>query len=409
MTWQPLFLGDEVKPFQEKLAEIAEVMVKIRNSEDLKKNIGLMGGKIGFSLFFFYYAMYTQNDQYAEYGVELISDIFDEINNEFSYHTHAGGLAGIGWSIELLAKNEFIDTDTNEVLEALDPYLHKTMVMDMTNGNYDYLHGALGNGLYFLSRQGNPKSKEYLAELIDLLEKGAQREEDGSLKWESELNHEDGMRGFNVSLSHGIASIIYFLGKMLEAGIYKEKVAPVLDGAVKFLLKNRLEPGKYKSVFPSWVVPGQPETPSRLAWCYGDLGVGTALWQAARITGNKEWEKIAEDALLLSTNRRDIRENTVIDAGLCHGGAGIAHVYARAWNYMHHDIFKETARYWADVALKQAAHKDGYAGYKAWHTEKYGGWICEPGFLEGISGIGLCFISLISEIEPHWDRSLCLS
>lgn len=409
MTWKPLFQGDEVKPFQEKVAEIADILVELRNKEELKSSIGLMGGKIGFSLFFFYYAMYTQDDKYAEYGVELISDIFDEINNDFSYHTHAGGLAGIGWSVEHLAQNEFIDTDTNDILEALDPYLHKTMVYDMKNGNYDFLHGAVGNGVYFLNRLKNPNAEKYLAELVDLLVEGAHRDDDGAYKWESVLNRDDGMKGYNLSLSHGIAAIIAFLGKMYEAGIYKEKVKEVLDGSVQYLLKNQIDPKEFHCFFPSWISPGQPHHRSRLAWCYGDLGVATALWQAAQSVNNKEWAKIAEDALMLTTERTDIKDNSVIDAGLCHGGYGIAHMYARIWNYMGNEEFYKTARYWSDVALKQAVHSDGYAGYKAWHTEQYGGWTLEPGFLEGICGIGMTIISLISDIEPKWDRTLLVS
>jgi hypothetical protein len=56
-----------------------------------------------------------------------------------------------------------------------------------------------------------------------------------------------------------------------------------------------------------------------------------------------------------------------------------------------------------------AVYKDGIAGYKAWHTEKYGGWVAESGLLEGIAGIGLMLVSIVSDIEPKWDRCLFLS
>ena len=406
--WE-ILIKDEKKtaPYKEKISEIAETLVK--HTGDLKDNIGLMGGKIGIALFYFYYAKLLGEDKYADYGVELISDVFDVINNDFTYHTHAGGLAGIGWTVEHLAQNDFIDTDTNEVLADLDPYLHKTMIYDIENENYDFLHGAVGNGVYFLSRLNSEKSKEYLKELIDQMDKISHKDEDGARKWLSTLNLEEETRGYNLSLSHGIASIIVFLGKVLETGIYNGKVSILLNGAVQYLLKYKLDRKKFLSNFPSWISEEEPLSASRLAWCYGDLGISTALWQAAQSAGNKDWEKIAVDVLLDSTARKDLKENTVLDAGLCHGAAGIMHIYNRAYHYTGIDIFKELALYWADQTLKFATYKDGYAGYKAWRTEKYGGWTPEAGFLEGISGIGLAFISLISNIEPEWDRALFIS
>jgi len=431
MTWEILITDEKTKPFKEKLAEIADTLMKhcdeAKQPQETKPedkdaeqtaesvgpqdNIGVMGGKAGIALFFFYYAKLTGDDKYADYGVELISDIFDAINDAKGYilHTHAGGLAGVGWTVEHLAQNDFIDTDTDEVLEALDPYLHKTMIHDITNENYDFLHGAVGNGVYFLSRLANAKAKDYLKELIDQLDETSHKDEDGALKWLSVLNREEGTKGYNLSLSHGIASIIVFLGKVLETGIYNEKVSLLLNGAVQYLLKYKLDRKKFVSTFPSWISETDPLTQSRLAWCYGDLGIGTALWQAAQHAGNKEWEQIAADTLLGSTARKDLKENAVVDAGLCHGAAGIMHIYNRAFHYTGNETFKELTQYWAGHTLDMAKFDDGYAGYKAWHTEKYGGWVAETGLLEGVAGIGLALVSLISDIEPKWDRSLFLS
>lgn len=407
MDWEILIKDEKTKPYTEKLAEISSVLLE--NTGKLENNIGLMGGKIGVALYFFYYARLCGEDKYADFAVDLISEIFDVINNDFTYHTLAGGLAGIGWSIELLAQNEFIDTDTNEVLESLDPYLHKAMIFDIQNENYDFLHGAVGNGTYFLSRLSNPQSKDYISELVDELEKLSEKEEDGARKWLSVLDRESGKKGYNLSLSHGVAAIIAFLGKVVEAGINKEKALMLLNGAVQYMLKFRLDRKKFASHFPSWISEEDPLSQSRMAWCYGDLGIGISLWHTARSVGNKEWEKLAVKVLKDSTTRRDLKENAVIDAGLCHGAAGLMHIYNRAYHNTGLDVFKDTTLYWTEQTLNLGKHEDSYAGYKAWHTEKYGGWQNEAGFLEGVAGIGLAFISVISDIEPAWDRCLFIS
>jgi len=407
--WKILLSESEAAPYHEKLTALADALVKKRSEFTEEDGLGLMGGKVGLALFFFYYARYTMKEEFADIGLELLSEIFDGINNGFSYHTHAGGLAGIGWTVEHLAKVDFLDADTNEILSDLDPYLQKTMNYDMDNKNYDFLHGAVGNGTYFLNRLPDPKAREYLSQLVDRLEEMSETEADGSIKWRSTLNHEENTTGYNLSLSHGMAAIIAFLGKTAELEINKDKSMHLLTGAVNYLLTFKLDREKYISNFPSWIEEGVDLGPSRLAWCYGDLGVAISLLHAARNVNNKEWEKIAVDVLKDSCSRRDIKENTVLDAGLCHGASGIMHIYNRAYQEIGEEIFKETALYWAKVTLDMAVHEDGIAGYKAWHTEKYGGWQAEYGFLEGGAGIGLALIGLLLDVPCGWDRTLFIS
>ncbi len=410
MKWQKIVDVAQTDVYQKKLSEIAEVLLKSSENPDQQGNIALMGGKTGVALFFFYYAKYTNEGKYYDIGMTILDSIFDEINKDFVYHTFAGGLAGIGWTVEHLIQADFIEADSDEILGDLDPYLHKMMIADIQNKNYDFLHGAVGNGIYFLNRLSSLEAKNFLIELIDELDKISVKDEDGSIKWWSILNRDDGTEGFNLSLSHGIASIIAFLGKLYEKGVHKEKVSALLEGAVCYLLKHTLDTSKYLSNFPSWIPKEeQPLSHSRLAWCYGDLGIGIALWQAARSIGDKAWEKKATDTLLHSSNRKDVKESMVIDAGLCHGATGIAHLFNRMYHYTGLEVFKDTALYWFDHTLKMANHEDGFAGFKAWHTEKYGGWVAETGLLEGVSGIGLALISLLSDIEPGWDRSLLMS
>lgn len=409
MEWKALVDEKNLDTYKAKLSEISDILLK--NAGKVGPNIGTMGGKTGIALFFFYYAQLTMEEKHVDFAHQLISDIFEEINRDYTIHTFAGGLAGVGWMMEHLVQNDFVEADTDEILESLDPFLYKAMTYDIEKGNYDFLHGAVGTGIYFLSRTPKKDSLAHLRELVDHLDKLKHEQPGikGAFAWESVLDHEKGTKGYNLSLSHGISSIIVFLGKLLEKGIYTEKVSTLLNGAVTYLLSNALDTEKFSSNFPSWIGEGYPVGPSRLAWCYGDLGIGTSLWQAAKAAGNKAWEKKAIETLLHTTKRKDPKENAVIDAGLCHGAAGIAHVYNRIYHYSGNEIFKESALHWLEETMKLAVNEDGYAGYKAWHTEKYGGWVAEPGLLEGVAGIGLMLISMIADIEPGWDRCLFLS
>lgn len=111
--------------------------------------------------------------------------------------------------------------------------------------------------------------------------------------------------------------------------------------------------------------------------------------------------------MLHASQRKDFEKNGIVDAGICHGTAGIAHIFNRFFFETKMPIFKDTANYWIKETLKMATHDDGLAGYKSFYSEKE--WVKEYGLLEGVAGIGLALLSHISDEEPTWDRCLLLS
>jgi lantibiotic modifying enzyme len=406
MLWKQLINDVNIQKYSEKLKEIAGILQN--ECPDSEDNPGLMGGKVGVATFLFYYAKFYDIQEPYDYALELLTSVFNDIENGFNFHTHASGLAGIGTVIELLIQEDLIEADVDEVLGELDDFLYEKMILELKKSNYDFLHGAVGIGLYFLKRKSNKKSHEFLKDFVHELDNIAHKDEEG-IKWISVLNREKGTKGYNLSLSHGLASIIAFLSKLYTAGIAKDKVFYLLNGAVKYLLNQQMDISKFNSNFPSFVFKDEPSTNSRLAWCYGDLGIGIALWQAGNNTNKELWKEKAIEILLHSAKRRDLKENIVVDAGLCHGSAGIAHIYSRMYSYTDKNEFKDSAEYWFEQSLQMAKFDDGLAGYKVWRAPEYGGSQNDFGFLEGIAGIGLSFISAISDIEPKWDECLLLS
>lgn len=401
-----------------KLDEIAGVLSDTGNLEPAIQRPGLLDGRTGIALFFFYYARLTRSQEYMDFAFDILSGVLDqavEMEPLPSSAMFGVGLPGIGWAVEHLAQNRFFDAVTNDILGELDETVYTGMIQNLEAGNYDYLNGALGSGLYFLSRKTLPQSSIFLAHMIDGLTKTSRTDRNGGLKWESIKNRKTGEKGFGISLSHGIASIVTLLAKILElktidANI-RLKADRLLEGAVTYLLNQRLdrESKNYFSCFPRWALECKPVTGSRLAWCYGDLGISLALWQASRTTKRKEWEKIAVDVFSHAGQRRDLERNRVIDAGVCHGAAGVAHLFSRMFHYTGDAQFKAAAVYWLERALEMARFHDGYAGYKVKYDDRFGGLTNKAGLLEGIAGIGLVYISMISAIEPKWDRCLLLS
>lgn len=387
-------------------------LIQIKNTLDSGidkrfKDLGLMGGVSGIVLFYFYYAKSFKDDEANEKGHLLLYNIFETINKGVYYDSFANGIVGIGWVVEHLLENDFIETSDNNLLLELDNCALLTMDKGIGNNDFDYLHSALGNGIYFLSRlKKNNLVKDYLIKLVDAFEDASEFDILGGLKWPT-LN--EGRKIYNLSLSHGIASNIVFLTKVLEYDIYSKKAYKLLSGSVNYLINNQLNSSRYCSVFPNYVCDSEDLRESRLAWCYGDLGIGIALYQASVVANNEQWKELSMEVILKTTKRKSFKNTYVNDAGLCHGTAGIAHIYNRMYKNTGISEFKIASNYWFNQTLKMAKHKDGLAGYKTWQRPEYGNWSNEFGLLDGIAGIGLAILSKISKIEPAWDRCLLLS
>jgi lantibiotic biosynthesis protein len=399
--------GNEI--FYLKLNEIKDYLL-LTDSEYISK-IGLMVGSSGIALFYFYYSRYFSSSTCYDKGYEFISNLVKSINKGNNYHTLADGVAGFGWLIEHLEEQGFVNSDTNEILNELDDFAYHSMISDIQRKNFDYLHGALGTGFYFLSRlKKKRKIENYLVKLLEELENESESDIKGGLRWPSlkPTPYSNNVLT-NLSLSHGNASIIVFLSKIYEKNILKEKTYRLLVGAVTYILYNQLDPAIYYSSFPTLIAKSGELTNSRLAWCYGDLGIGMAIYQAGKATDNNQWTNKALEILLRTTTRRNDNKTFAVDAGLCHGTSGIAHIYNRMHRNTKINTFKESADYWFQKTLEMAKFDDGLAGYKAWRNKETGEDLNEPGLLEGIAGIGLAMISYLSDIEPAWDECLLLS
>lgn len=116
-------------------------------------------------------------------------------------------VAKMGWLLINLDKNGFVESDVNELIANVDEFLFKIIPEYINKGHYDFLHGAMGIVLYFLSKN-EKETDEYVSQFIDEFEKTAGNTEVNGLKWLSTLDYKTGKKGYNISMSHGIASII---------------------------------------------------------------------------------------------------------------------------------------------------------------------------------------------------------
>lgn len=353
------------------IKELNEVIISYVKSttknvkEENNDLISIFGNETGSLLFLINNKISTgDNDEYIEYLLKkqisyLISK--NEIPNfNFSY-----GITGMGWLIHFLKKENKIDIDSTELLLEIDEIAFNYSIRLLNINNHDFLHGAVGNAVYLIERiNDNKLVVKYLEDIISKLYTVSKRDERG-VYWLDNYSKNDEL-SINLSLSHGLASKIVFLSKIVELGINKSRASELLIGSIQFML-NAKNVEKSISIFPSSI--GYQN--SSLGWCYGDLSISIALWQAGEVLHDDVIKREAIHICLHTTERKTYDETLVKDASFCHGTAGIAHIYNRMFYYTKRMEFKEASDYWIDETLKMATFKDGLVGYKTWNTNKY--------------------------------------
>lgn len=180
------------------------------------ENLGLINGKIGIAIFFYRYARYTKNKIYERYAEELIDEICNEINITVPID-FTDGLIGIGWGIEYLVQNGFIETNTDEILEEIDHAVFCATIKEPLS--IQNITSFLEFGFFYLSRlkskessdknPGTIKMKQMVDYILDEYEK----------LFTKEMIVTD---GFKLTLFQ-INSLLWFILNTQRMGLFPEK------------------------------------------------------------------------------------------------------------------------------------------------------------------------------------------
>ena len=323
------------------------------------------------------------------------------------------GFTGLAWINQHLSDLGFWPSGGNEEIDAR----LLRLLGRRWKGHFDLLYGLVGIGIYGLEGLPRPGAREIVARVVDHLDRQAERSR-GLVTW---LTPPDEIAftpegSYSLGMAHGVPAVIGFLARAYEGGIARRRVAALLNGAVAWLLGQRL-PTQSRSAFAPWTYPGQAPSSSRAAWCYGDPGVAAALFRAGQALDRPQWTRVAL-SLMRRTAERSQVSSGVRDATLCHGAVGLAHQLNRFWQATDDQYFAAAARKWYRRALDYRRRGKGVAGFERFGmlhatAEPTGGsgrarWSADPGLLTGAAGIGLALLAAATPIEPKWDRLLLL-
>jgi len=362
-------------------------------------------GELGILIFLLEYQKYFNIDD------DLSDRVDSAINKALSMNsaTISNGLTGLGWFLEYLVKKDFIDKISIEELQKeLDDVIYEAAFENFKKGDHDFMHGGSGNFYYLLGRAGeSPELKPKLNALLDELDSLHVNSEIG-YHWteiDNSIPEYAGKVIVNSGLAHGIAGKILLLTHVIRAGINVRKAKKMLEDSIGFIVK--LYDEKSRSQVPVALIDYQSAGDARLAWCQGDLGISYALHIANNFLQDPNLKRISKSIARQTTTRRTRGESSVMDAGFCHGSAGIAHLYLKIFRLTQDQEMLKSGRYWLDYTINFERKNNGIMGYAAWDNvnmkpQK------EFGLLRGHAGIGLVYLSYLSGENTIWDSSLLL-
>jgi lantibiotic modifying enzyme len=320
-----------------------------------------------------------------------------------------GGAARMAFAVGHLSAGDDADTACEMIEQSLLRFLAQP------TESYDLISGLVGIAVPVLQRitdgKASASSEPVAHAILEHLERLARPMPTG-LAWHTPpallpaWQRELAPAGYiNLGLAHGIPGIVAILARYLTAGVEVERARALLEGAVAYL-SSAAEPTP-GSRYPAWRSAQRADATSlsRVAWCYGDLGVAVAMLAAATAAGRADWRAEAL-GLAHGMAARPFETSHVVDAGLCHGAAGVAHLFNRLSQATGDAELARAADTWLarTIAMRRASPIAGFPrgmpvdGIMTW----------DPGadLLTGACGVALALHAAISPIEPGWDQLL---
>ncbi len=371
----------------------------------------LYSGRTGELLFSFSFAKYFSK---SDDIVELLNNyrLIEYLSLRSSDLSYSTGLSGFLFLKNKLINIGILSEDSNQ--SSLNSNIFDATIEKLENGQFDLMTGAIGYLNSILNRSSIQRNERIIVKIVSCFEKCSIKTRDG-YAWLSDQNS-TGLPTINISLSHGSTGIILIIIKILEltnSNSVKESCLSLISKAVTFVYRQRNLSSKSLSVFPYHFKDSKNlfNNQSRLAWCYGDLGIGYMFLKAGIACHNQQWYDFGKSVLHKACSREDYDSNRIFDSGFCHGTSGICHIFNKAFSLTSELEFKKKAMYWSEettniltkgvveylVNEKGAVPKEIFKNYEL-----------DENLLTGKSGISLVLSTMLFPNFPEWDDCFLL-
>jgi lantibiotic modifying enzyme len=385
-----------------------EIFEHIQKTHELIESYpGLMSGYGGAVIFLVEYYKVTKDSEV----LSLINSLVDKIvqmtfEGKITLINHSDGLTGVNWLLQYLRDEKFFDSEADGIIEQLNSIIGNWMLQELEVGNYDFLYGALGPLNCLINCR---KQTRIIEDALHGIEGISIKNFPTGYKWTRQNEPEV----VDFGLAHGMPSIISVVLRAYQNDIFPQLAKRIIIESCNYLVSQK---GNFSDQGYYWPHTSKSNVKSRLAWCYGDLSIGYALYKSALTLGINTLEQDSLSILQNTSTRTNAKSNLVNDCCLCHGTIGLALMFQRLNLLKANLAFSQASNYWLSHSLAMITTKNipieerintdvsnfGGAGSKDYNT------VMNSALLSGVSGIGLSMIAMDSSSDSNWLNVIIL-
>lgn len=410
IAWQPILEGS----LAERAHASAREVIAALGDPTAQTDAGLAGGAAGLALVFAYVGRAWNHPPHLDTARRYLERATDALTEQVLPPSLYSGFVGIAWAHHQLERLLYGESDGDAAAE-LDDALVLLLQQQPWYREYDLISGLVGFGLFALERLPRPRAIQALELLLARLDETSETTPQG-ITWHTRpyllpehqrREYPDGYH--NLGLAHGVPAVVAFLAAVVARGLGGELARRLLDGGLAWLHSQK-NPDSAPGCFGVSAEKRGPEQATRLAWCYGDAGIAVALLAGADSLGHQPMRQLALEVARKSADRKPGTAG-VVDPGVCHGAAGLAHCFNRLYQATHDPRYLEVARDWCARTLELRREESSIAGYSTWEMAPDGKfvWSAQAGMLVGAAGVAATLVAATSPIPPDWDRFLMMS
>ncbi|HWN67277.1 MAG TPA: lanthionine synthetase C family protein [Haliangium sp.] len=422
-AWQPIAEGALAARIHAAVAELAVALgARLDQAAERAPGDHAADGRTGtraeqhaqHALLRAYLASAMADEAHADAALDSLDRAIEALATAALRPSLHGGFAGIAWVADHV--QEMLGVAGDDGNAGIDAALIRMVDAGPWPFGHDLIAGLAGIGVYALARVHRPGGVALLGRVVASLDEMSENHgEDACFftrpEWLSPAWRARYPQGFHeLGMAHGTPGVIAFLARAHATGQAGARAAPLARAATRWLLGQRSGPARARGqgdggYFPARLAPAA-EPATALAWCSGDAGVALALLGAGRCLDERAWIETAL-ALARAVATRPGQIALVVDAGLCHGAAGLAHLFQRWFQVTGEALFRDAALAWLERTLDLRTPGAGIAGYRSRGQASASAaieWQDDPSLIHGASGIALALLAAVAPVEPAWDR-----
>lgn len=394
-------LGNDIDDIIKELSDF--LIVKPANVSRL----GLYDGLAGELLFHWIVQRqdkFSLNEDKFNVKLDALLTNISDVQSDFSL---SRGISGIGWFLEFLNQDQGENYDPL-FSEDIDAQINAILDVNHWDEEIEIVLGLAGVLTYLSRRQkfSNECSKMQSLALKHYMQLALSFDKN-TLAWPqpkhsifkfNKVNTDQ--NEFNYGLAHGMFGIVSALLPLFDIPHFKENSEHLITSACNWLISQ----GNTDQKDGFFTYSTEAIQTARKGWCYGDITSALILHRVGQATQNQDFISLSKK-IALNTLTPSNLDKMVIDAGLCHGSAGLALLYHLLANEMKLTELESGREHWLTFTIERYK-KDGLKGFYEYvpQSNKYQ---ANHGLLTGYSGIGLCLYS-IKYNDTSWTDSFLI-